>query len=81
MAQHVRLRIDTGPAVFFCVRTARVPRPTKVNTSGPLRKYFPKSTDLSKHSPTDPHTADGSANVSEDRTMPALANAKIGTMT
>src|ERR671922_2292986 len=57
MAQHAQLRIDTGLQVFFCDPQSPWQRGTNENTNGLLRQYFPKGTDLARHS------ADGLAAV------------------
>lgn len=49
MAQHVQLRIDTGLQIFFCDPRSPWQRGTNENTNGLLRQYFPKGTDIGKH--------------------------------
>jgi len=53
MAQHARLRIDTGLEVYFCDPQSPWQRGTNENTNGLLRQYFPRGTDLARHSAED----------------------------
>jgi IS30 family transposase len=53
MAQHGQLRVQTGLPVYFCDPQSPWQRGTNENTNGLLRQYFPRGTDLARHSADD----------------------------
>jgi IS30 family transposase len=69
MAQHAQLRIDTGLAIFFCDPHSPWQRGSNENTNGLLRQYFPKGTDLSKHSTGDLAAVAASLNARPRKTL------------
>jgi IS30 family transposase len=53
MTQHAQLRIDTGLLVYFCDPQSPWQKGSNENTNGLLRQYFPKGTDLTRHTVED----------------------------
>ena len=53
MSQHAQLSETTGLPVYFCDPHSPWQRPSNENTNGLLRQYFPKGTDLRRHSGED----------------------------
>jgi IS30 family transposase len=53
MPEHTKLRIETGLQVYFCDPQSPWQRGTNENTNGLLRQYFPRGTDLARHSAED----------------------------
>jgi IS30 family transposase len=53
LAQHAQLRIQAGLPVYFCDPRSPWQRGTNENTNGLLRQYFPRGTNLARHSAED----------------------------
>lgn len=53
MAKHLDVTADTGTRIYFCDAGSPWQRGSNENANGLSRQYFPKSTDLSVHSPGD----------------------------
>jgi IS30 family transposase len=53
MSQHATLKIAAGLPVYFCDPQSPWQRGTNENTNGLLRQYFPRGTDLARHSAED----------------------------
>jgi len=51
MHQHARIAVAADCEIYFCDPHSPWQRPSNENTNGLLRQYFPKSSDLSVHSP------------------------------
>jgi IS30 family transposase len=50
MSQHAQLTISSGLQVYFCDPQSPWQRGTNENTNGLLRQYFPRGTNLARHS-------------------------------
>ena len=69
MAQHARLRIDAGLQIYFCDPQSPWQRGSNENTNGLLRQYFPKGTDLSRHSAQELDAVAHSMNMRPRKTL------------
>ena len=66
---NVALRIATGLEVYFCDPQSPWQRATNDNTNGLLRQYFPKGTDLARHSADDLAAAAATLNTRPRKTL------------
>ena len=53
MALHAEITAALGMPVYFCDKASPWQRPSNENTSGLLRQYFPRGSDLRAHGPGD----------------------------
>ena len=69
MAQHARISIETGVPVYFCDPRSPWQHGSNENTNGLLRQYFPKRSDLTRHSQADLDTVAAELNERPRQTL------------
>jgi len=69
LAQHAKLTVQAGLPVYFCDPHSPWHRGTNENTNGLLRQYFPKGTDLARHSLSDLEAIAATLNARPRKTL------------
>jgi len=69
MSAYAQVRIASGLAVYFCEPHSPWQRGSNENTNGLLRQYFPKGTDLARHSRDDLDAVAFSLNTRPRKTL------------
>ena len=77
MAQHAQLRVDTNPETYFCNPSSPWQCGTNEITNGLLRQYFPKGTDISKHSRADLEAVAKTLNTRPRKTLGKLLQKRL----
>jgi IS30 family transposase len=77
MAQHSGLRIDTGLEVYFCDPQSPWRRGSNENTNGLLRQYFPRGTDLARHTAYDLAAVAAAPNTRPRKTLGCKTPAEV----
>jgi IS30 family transposase len=69
MALHAEITAALGMPVYFCEKASPWQRPSNENTSGLLRQYFPKGSDLRVHSAGELAAVAGELNARPRKTL------------
>jgi IS30 family transposase len=81
MAQHLEITAATGMPVYFCHAHSPWQRGSNENMNGLLRQYFPKGSDLSRHTAEDLATAQMQLNTRPRKTLQwATPDALVGAL-